>query len=421
MATPTKVSRDDIARLVIILKTAHDEADSLGETAERNRLAAAARALEGWLREGGRRPPAVDEYAHLLDGTAAAAGGEALLKPPEPPPAARPVETAPFDAPEPTDDGPDALLPEVEPEVVAEESEAARELRLELARVAHTLEAAQSGNAGDLALTRAQVSHLLARFPDEPAVVNLNAQVITQVNRRIAEAQARGDRLRGEGNFEAARQEYEIVQRLGGDVAAAVSDMDRAVAAQTSDAQLNSLARELGERYDLELLGRAVRTAEALQDERRLPPQLADRLAEARQHWDESRRRQGEMTTFARFGDLKARRQAVQQIQDEMTKRARTRVFDSGRQEFISAGEALAEAQRYYVEKSEELANYELNLVQGMLPAHPEAAYQHLEKILETRPWPAALLLRRRTARVEPWSVRVRLRVRCHCPRTTWT
>ena len=91
MATPTKVSRDDIARLVIILKTAHDEADSLGETAERNRLAAAARALEGWLREGGRRPPAVDEYAHLLDGTAAAAGGKARLRPPGLTPAASPV------------------------------------------------------------------------------------------------------------------------------------------------------------------------------------------------------------------------------------------------------------------------------------------------------------------------------------------
>lgn len=394
MASTKKVSRDEIVQLVTIIKAAQNEADDLGEVAERNRLAAAAAALETWLRDGGRRPPAVDEYAYLLAGVAAADGQAAPPEPPEPPPVARPVETTPFDTPEllPDDDqgAPPDAAPEAEPEpVTAEESEDARELRREMNRVTQSLQAAAVGNTGDLALARAQVSRLLERFPDEPAVINLNAQVITQVNRRIADALAAGDQLRGEGDFDAARQQYETVQRLGGEdarVAAAILELDRAAAAQTSDAELNSLARELGERHDLQLLGRAVRAAEVLQDEGRWPPRLAERLAEARNHWDESRRLQGEMTTFARFGDLKARRLAVQKIENEMTKLSRKVVFDSGRQEYINAGDALAEAQKYYAEKSEELANYELNLVKAMLPAHPEAAYKHLEKILETRP-----------------------------------
>ena len=68
MGSTNKLSRGEIEHLVVVLQAAQDEADSLGETAERNRLAAAAGALEAWLRDGGRRPPAIDDYAYLLDG-----------------------------------------------------------------------------------------------------------------------------------------------------------------------------------------------------------------------------------------------------------------------------------------------------------------------------------------------------------------
>ena len=395
MASTKKLSREQIERLMVLLHTAQDEADSLGETAERNRLAAAFTALETYLREGGRRPDAIEEYAYLLDGdeAAAEAPAEAPAAPPatpaEPPEAAAasPFDAAPFDAPEsPDEEG----APDGEAAPAEAESDEARELRRELARVGDRLrQAAETGHPGDLSLARAETGHLLADYPDEPDVVALDAQAVTLVNRRIAEARRLGDQLRGEGSFDEARRQYEIVQQLGGadgGVGAAIMELDRAVAAQSSDADLNRLARQLGERFDLELLGHAVRDAEALQDEGGLPPNLAKRLKEARQHWDDSRRQQGEMTTFARFGDLKARRQAVRDIADEMTKFGRTRVFDSGRQQYMSAGEALGEAQKYYLQKSEELANYELNLVKGMLPAHPEAAQRRLEALLEKRP-----------------------------------
>jgi|CXWK01.1.fsa_nt_gi hypothetical protein len=384
MASSKKLSREQIERLMVILQAKQDEADSLGETAERNRLAAAFAALASGLREGGSPPAAiVEEYAHLLD-----AVGETVVSGTAPPvvPEESPFESDPFDASNsPSDDG---ILPDAG-EPVEEESEEARELRRELGRVTTRLQAAESGNPGDLALARAETSRLLERYPVEPDVVALNAQVVTLVNRRIAEARRMGDQLRGEGNFEAARRQYEIVQQLGGDdgsLGAAILEIDRAIAAQSSDADLNRLARALGERFDMQLLGRAVRDAEVRQDEGRLPPHLVERLKEARQHWDDSRRQQGEMTTFARFGDLKARRQAVRRISDEMTKLGRTRVFDSGRQEYMSAGEALNEAQKYYLQKSEELANYELNIVKGMLPGHPEAAQAHLEGLLKKRP-----------------------------------
>ena len=389
MASSKKLSRREIERLMVVLQAAQDEADSLGETAERNRLAAAFGAMETWLAQGGRRPAAIEEYAHLLDGVEETEAGATTAPPeaPEAPPDSRPIEPAPFDAPEPPDDG--AIPPPVAAAPAEEESDEARELRRETARVTARVRAAETGNPGDLALARAEAGRLLERFPAEPDVVALNAQVATLLNRRIAEARRLGDQLRGEGNFEAARRQYEIAQQLGGDdgvVGAAILEIDRAIAAQSGDADINRLSRDLGERNDMEKLSRAVRDAEVREDEGRLPPNLEARLHEARRHWDESRRQQGEMTTFARFGDLKARREAVRRIADEMTKFGRTMVFDAGRQEYMTAGEALREAQQYYIQKSEELANYELNLVKGMLPAHPEAAQRHLEELLKTRP-----------------------------------
>ena len=417
MGSTNKLSRGEIEHLVMVLQAAQDEADSLGETAERNRLAAAAGALEAWLRDGGRRPPAIDDYAYLLDGVgvgqvaadgqaappaapeappatpeAPPATAEAPPAAPTAPPAGRPVETTPFDTPElpdAGDDGVPATAAEAAPAPADEESEAARELRRELARGAARLLAAETGNPGELSLARAEISHLLQRYPAEPDVVALEAQVVTLINRRIAEARRLGDQLRGEGSYDAARTQYEIVQQLGGDdgrVGAAILEIDRAIAAQSGDADLNRLARELGERFDLQLLGRAVRDAEVRQDEGRLPSHLVERLREARQYWDDSRRQQNEMTTLARFGDLKARRQAVQRIAEEITRYGRQMVLDSGRNEYIPVGQALADAQQYYREKSEDLANYELNLVRGMLPAHPETALRHLEALLKTRP-----------------------------------
>ncbi len=152
-----------------------------------------------------------------------------------------------------------------------------------------------------------------------------------------------------------------------------------------SDADRARLQRDLRERGNQRVLEAAVRDAEILEYEGRLTPDLVELLRAARAAFDAKRRQQGEMTTFARFGDLAARRQAVENIMQQVIAGDKV-IFDAGRNEHVESGQALEEAQRFYREKSEDLANYELSHVNRMLPGHPAAALAHLQEVMATRP-----------------------------------
>ncbi len=151
------------------------------------------------------------------------------------------------------------------------------------------------------------------------------------------------------------------------------------------DADRARLQRDLRERGNQQVLEAAVRDAKILEYEGKLTPDLIALLREARAAFDEKRRQQREMIAFARSGDLAARRQAVQNILQQVIAGERV-IFDAGRNEYVETVHALEEAQRFYREKSDDLANYELSHVARMLPGHPAAALAHLQEVMATRP-----------------------------------
>lgn len=406
-----QLSQDQAVRLAEILEANAQRADDEGDTAERNTYNAAAARLRAWLRDGGPQPPDADRYAGLLNGV-----GEASppVEPPtaaEPPPATEPpvMETP---APEPpvaaerpvsepaapvaevNGNGADLFGPApVEDEAPAEtlpepETAEAYEARRELDAARRDLDALASGDVGGLNLLREAVNRLLARHGDSPEAEALAAEIATRVNRAIEEARAQGDASRAQGDNDAARRHYDIVLQLDPDdrrARDARQAVDRAVVAQMSDADRARLRRDLRERGNQQVLEAAVRDAEILEYEGKLTPDLIALLRAARAAFDEKRRQQGEMTTFARFGDLAARRKAVQNIMQQLIAGDKF-IFDAGRNEYVETGRALEEAQRFYHEKSEDLANYELSHVARMLPGHPAAALTHLQEVMATRP-----------------------------------
>ncbi len=401
-----QLSQNQAAQLAELLEANAQRADDEGDAAERNTFNAAAAKLRAWLRDGGPQPPDAGRYAGLLDGVGEAAPPAAETPAvPEMPVVAEPPVMAEPPAPEPlvmepaapptaevNDNGASLFGPApVEDEVPAEvppETAEAYEARRELDAARRALEELAPGDVGGLNVLRDTVNRLLARSGRSPEGEALAAEIATRVNRAIEEARARGDDYRAAGDSDAARRQYDIVLQLDpedGRAREARQAVDRAAVAQMGDADRARLQRDLRERGNQRVLEAAVRDAEILEYEGRLTPDLIKLLREARAAFDAKRRQQGEMTTFARFGDLAARRQAVENIMQQVIAGDKV-IFDAGRNEHVESGQALEEAQRFYREKSEDLANYELSHVNRMLPGHPAAALAHLQEVMATRP-----------------------------------
>lgn len=423
-----KLTKEHGRRLVGLLHEQERQAYDLGETVERNRFAAAAAALGRWLDDGGPYPPVAAEFAHLLDGAAEAAEPPAVeqsattrIADDEPwtaeePVAAEPPAVEDSAATQTADDGlrtteepvaaeppgvedsaatriaedrprtTEAPVPAERP--VVEESFEARSARQELERIRAEFEGLADDDAGGLNRARARIESLRSR-PERPADTEILAgEIQTRINRLIDAAHERGRQHQEAGRLDDARREYDFILKLDKDDTGAAAILDRLdrehIETQAGRAGHARLAQGLKERSDIRALEAAVREAELLQIEKRLPPDLATATEEARRIFDKMRLDQGAMTTMARLGDLTARRQAVRDLEYQQVNEGRTTVFDATRNEYVPTLRAIEEARIYYQEQSDDLATYELLIVDRAEPGHPVAALELLRQLMAT-------------------------------------
>jgi hypothetical protein len=142
------------------------------------------------------------------------------------------------------------------------------------------------------------------------------------------------------------------------------------------------LRYKLKERRDIRQLGEGVYEAEALDGDGKLPSELIYLLKEARQYYDETRRQQGEETTAMRFGDLKSRYNALQQITNCVIV-GHKYIYDNSTSTERPAYEVLREAQLLFERACDDSAQYELDTAEKNMQNNPRYVLQRLEKALQ--------------------------------------
>jgi uncharacterized protein (DUF2384 family) len=143
-------------------------------------------------------------------------------------------------------------------------------------------------------------------------------------------------------------------------------------------AELRSALRDL---KNIKRLGAAVYEAEALDSEGRLTEELQNLLREARKNYDNLRLAHGEETTMMRLGDLASRKQARDKIAERVAQ-GEDYVYDATSNTMKPAFDLLREADKLLEEKSAETAQYELDVINRLLPSHPAGARSRLEAAL---------------------------------------
>jgi len=223
----------------------------------------------------------------------------------------------------------------------------------------------------------------------DAALKETAGHLLSQARRRLTaavkKALADGDAARNAGQTEVARNHYQAARELdpdNKDVKRALLELEGALVAQLSDAKANALRAGLRERKNITRLGEAVYEAEALLGEDKLNAELAVLLPEARKFYDETRKMHGDMSTAMRFGDLVARSGAVLYIREQVSTGQKI-IYDVATNTEKPAYDVLQEANKLLEDASADTAQYEFELANKQLPAHPKYAKQRLEKALE--------------------------------------
>ena len=201
--------------------------------------------------------------------------------------------------------------------------------------------------------------------------------------RLMNEAIEEGNMAKTRGDLEAARKAFERAQQFDEDgiVNASLLELDQQYGEQLSKEKLRELRSNLRAFDDIGRLEVAVREAERLQDEGRLPEDLLTIARKGRERFDELRKLHGEVTTQARFGTLSESKLAVDQLK---------RIMGEGQKSILdpiigtrSPSEALEEANYYWRERSFEAVQYTLTQIKKFLPARPRIALSLYERALE--------------------------------------
>ena len=214
---------------------------------------------------------------------------------------------------------------------------------------------------------------------------HLLTQARRQLTAAVKKALAEGDAASNAGKTELARKHFQTARELdpdNKDVKRALLELDGVLVTQISEAKIQALRAGLRERKDIKRLGEAVYEAEALYGEGKLTAEFDALLPEARKFYDETRKEQGEITTAMRFGDLAARSQAVKDITD-LVATGQKFIFDVTTNTEKPSFDLLQEANKLLEGASEDTAQYELDLANKQLPAHPKYARKRLTAALE--------------------------------------
>jgi hypothetical protein len=367
-----------------LLQLLVQRANATANPLERDDYEQAIEALKAWQQNGGPQPGIIEKYRHLLptaDGVSLAneaiETGDALSivgsgngRAPD----ALPVDA---DLDEPPLDDPENQIGDLE---TPTQKNARRELDK-----AHSL--LDKGLEGDDDALK-QIIGLTKQLLQQPEVMaeaqKLHGQAQEKLNQLIAEAVKQGDAANESGNLEAAREFYERAKALDSqnqDVLERLADLSRQAAAELSDEEMQSLRVSLKNRRDLQKLEAAVYQAEMLDLEGRLTAELVSLLQEARKHFDQARQSMGQQTTMMRFGDLRARQKARDEIESRLIDGQET-MWDSTTDTYRRTVDVLEEAEIRWQEGSEDTAQYELARLERALPAHPRWAQERLQRVL---------------------------------------
>ncbi|GAB4539565.1 MAG: hypothetical protein Fur002_04940 [Anaerolineales bacterium] len=218
---------------------------------------------------------------------------------------------------------------------------------------------------------------------------NRAAQLLDEARQKrehaVALANKKGDEVLKKGDKEQARQHYEVALDLDPDnerAKTALRQMETdAASGKLSPQKVTELRGGLRDLKNIKRLGAAVYEAEALDAEGKLTKELQTLLRESREKYNQIRTAQGDETTMMRFGDLAARKEARDRIASRLAK-GEQYVYDVTSNEDKPAFDMLREADKLLEQQSADTAQYEFDVVNGLLPAHPGGAKARLENAL---------------------------------------
>lgn len=214
---------------------------------------------------------------------------------------------------------------------------------------------------------------------------DLLEQARAGLNNALSDLLMQANAVRSAGESAKARELYNAIlalERENSDARLALQEMDDLVQEQVSGQKLNELRAGLKERRDIKRLGDAVYDVEALDQEGRLPDELAALLKEARDTYDKTRLQMGEETTQMRFGDIEARAKAVADLQARVVKGDKY-ILDATTSSERPATEVLREAQALFEQASEDTAQYELSLAEKNKTLRPAYVRHRLQEALK--------------------------------------
>jgi|GEM_PF-2563792 len=221
------------------------------------------------------------------------------------------------------------------------------------------------------------------------AAVDLYDQAQLLFTAALQEALNNGDEARQAGDEDSARQYYKQAQMLDNEnkhARRALIELNGVLDADgISNTEILRLRAGLKQRRDPQKLGEAVYTAEALDAEGKLDrygEDFPELLETGRKYYDDIRIEMGQETTMARFGDLKAKREAWELAREKLIQGVET-YYHSVLNRWVPTPEYVEEANRLYEEKSAETATYELDIARSSLPDNPKGASDRLSTALE--------------------------------------
>jgi hypothetical protein len=287
-----------------------------------------------------------------------------------------------------TPDNPDESLTDPQVSEKAEthlESPEIRDLRKGLKEVRKAIKEERLREA--VALILALAPRLSASDLAEEAQP-LEQEAKSRFDAALQQALERGNRALEDGMEEDARRAYQtVLDSLDGENAharAGLRKLDKKgqPGQALSESDVLRLSGDLKDRRNIKRLGAAVYEAEALDAESRLPANLDQLAQDARQAYNGLRRAMGEETTMMHFDNLEGRKKARDLINDRIGNEEEY-VFDVVRGTEVPIYELLNTANQLLLERSQETAQHEMDVVRQLLPAHPLAAEKRLKEALQ--------------------------------------
>jgi serine/threonine protein kinase len=216
-------------------------------------------------------------------------------------------------------------------------------------------------------------------------VRDLLAQAKAGLDAALRDFLKKGNQARKDGDTTAAQGFYESALELdseNADARRALLELSGFLKHQITEKQITDLRAGLRERRDIVRLGNSVHAAEALKVEDKLPENLVQMLGEARLFFEETRKKDGNLTTAIRFADIGGKAKAVEELLELFNIQGKQEIYDATHNKMRPTFDVLKEAQHYWKLASEEIAQYEITLADENKRLLPHYAKKRLLEAL---------------------------------------